>query len=77
MALIGSSIKSKFTGNNGIITGIDKKKLTVTFTYGGNIDVPLQKHEELFYMADETRDEINQFIEAQKKPRKQKEAENL
>ena len=70
MALIGTSIKSKLTGNNGIITGIDKKNLSVTFTYGGNINVPLLKYDELFIMPDRAREEIRTFIDSFKRKKK-------
>ena len=72
MSLIGTSIKSKLTGNKGIITGIDKKNLSVTFAYGGIISVPLQRHEDLFLMEDEARAELIEFIEANKKTKKTK-----
>ena len=70
MGLIGTSIKSKLTGNNGIITGIDKKNLSVTFTYGGNINVPLLKYDELFIMPDQAREVIRTFIDSFKRKKK-------
>ena len=75
MELIGTPIKSKFTGVNGTVTGIDKKNLFVTFTYGGNISVPLQKYEELFIMSDEAKELVREYIDSLKKARKKKEPE--
>ncbi|MBQ6478508.1 MAG: hypothetical protein IJI44_03975 [Erysipelotrichaceae bacterium] len=71
MSLIGTSIKSKLTGINGIITGIDKKNISVTFTYGGIISVPLQRHEDLLTMSEEARDELKEYIDSFKRSRKQ------
>ncbi|MBO4919542.1 MAG: hypothetical protein J5365_05235 [Erysipelotrichaceae bacterium] len=71
MSLIGTPIKSKLTNINGFITGIDKKNISVTFTYGGIITVPLQKHEELLSMSDEARQELLEYIESFKRTKKQ------
>ena len=71
MSLIGTPIKSKLTNINGFITGIDKKNISVTFTYGGIITVPLQKHEELLTMSDEARQELLEYIESFKRTKKQ------
>ena len=71
MSLIGTPIKSKLTNINGFITGIDKKNLSVTFTYGGIITVPLQKHEDLLSMSDEARQELLEYIESFKRTKKQ------
>ena len=71
MSLIGTPIKSKLTNINGFITGIDKKYISVTFTYGGIITVPLQKHEELLSMSDEARQELLEYIESFKRTKKQ------
>ena len=71
MSLIGTPIKSKLTNINGFITGIDKKNISVTFTYGGIITVPLQKHEELLSMSDEAREELLEYIESFKRTKKQ------
>lgn len=76
MSLIGTSIKSKLTGISGTITGIDKKNISVTFTYGGIITVPIQRHEDLLTMSDEARQELLEFIESFKK-KKQATEENL
>ena len=76
MSLIGTSIKSKLTGISGTITGIDKKHISVTFTYGGVITVPIQRHEDLLTMSDEAREELLEFIESFKK-KKQAAEENL
>ena len=71
MSLIGTPIKSKLMNINGFITGIDKKYISVTFTYGGIITVPLQKHEELLSMSDEARQELLEYIESFKRTKKQ------
>ena len=71
MSLIGTPIKSKLTNINGFITGIDKKNISVTFTYGGIITVPLQKHEDLLIMSDEAREELLEYIESFKRSKKQ------
>ena len=71
MSLIGTSIKSKLTGINGIITGIDKKNISVTFTYGGIISVPLHRHEDLLTMSEEARDELKEYIDSFKRSKKQ------
>ncbi len=71
MSLIGTSIKSKLTGISGFITGIDKKHISVTFTYGGVITVPIQRHEDLLTMSDEAREELLQYIESFKRTKKQ------
>ena len=71
MSLIGTPIKSKLTNINGFITGIDKKYISVTFTYGGIITVPLQKHEDLLSMSDEARQELLEYIESFKRTKKQ------
>ncbi len=71
MSLIGTSIKSKLTGISGTITGIDKKYISVTFTYGGVITVPIQRHEDLLTMSDEAREELLQYIESFKRTKKQ------
>ena len=71
MSLIGTPIKSKLTNINGFITGIDKKNISVTFTYGGIITVPLQKHEELLSMSDVAREELLEFIESFKRKKQE------
>ena len=71
MSLIGTPIKSQLTNINGFITGIDKKNISVTFTYGGIITVPLQKHEDLLSMSDEARQELLEYIESFKRTKKQ------
>ena len=74
MELIGMPIKSKFTGKKGAITGIDRKNLTVTFEYGGNINVPLREYDNLFTMSEEAKQMIDEHIESLK-PRRKKAVE--
>ena len=60
MSIIGSSIR---TDISGVITGIDKKKLLISFQYGGIISVPMNKYEDMLYVSEETKEEIRQYLE--------------
>ena len=50
MSVIGMNIKSRATGYNGVITGITKDKLSVSFRYSGIVELPIKKYEELLEM---------------------------
>lgn len=73
MSVIGMAIKSRATGSNGIITGISKDKLSVSFRYSGIVELPLKRYEELLEMEPEVKDAIEEFRESLKKPKKVKE----
>ncbi len=73
MDVIGMSIKSRATGSSGIITGIAKDKLSVSFQYSGSVDLPLAKYDQLLEVSDDVRQGIEEFRESLKKPRKVKE----
>ncbi len=73
MNVIGMSIKSRATGSSGVITGIEKGKLSVSFQYSGSVDLPLAKYDQLLEVSDEVREGIEEFKESLKKPRKAKE----
>ncbi len=70
MSLIGASITSRITGKKGAITGIDRKNLMVTFEYGGSINVPLRRYDDLFTMSEEAKQMIEDHIESLKPRRK-------
>lgn len=72
MSVIGMAIKSRATGSNGVITGISKDKLSVSFRYSGIVDLPLKKYEELLEMKPEVKEAIEEFRESLKKPKKVK-----
>ena len=74
MDVIGMSIRSRATGSSGIITGIAKDKLSVSFQYSGSVDLPLAKYDQLLEVSPEVREGIEEFRESLKKPRKVKEA---
>ena len=74
MDVIGMSIRSRATGSSGIITGIAKDKLSVSFQYSGSVDLPLSKYDQLLEVTPEVVAAIEEFKESLKKPRKVKEA---
>ncbi len=73
MSVIGMTIRSRATGSNGVITGITKDKLSVSFRYSGIINLPLKKYEELLEMEPEVKEAIEAYRESLKKPKKAKE----
>ena len=70
MDVIGKSIKSKATGLTGVITGISKDKLSVSFRYSGIVTVPIKKYEELLEVEPEVKEAIEEYRESLKKPKK-------
>ena len=72
MDVIGMSIKSRATGSTGVITGISKDKLSVSFRYSGIVVLPLKKYEELLEVEPEVREAIEAYRESLKKPKKEK-----
>ena len=70
MDVIGMSIRSRATGSSGIITGISKDKLSVSFQYSGVVDLPLAKYDQLLEVSPEVRDGIEEYRASLKKPRK-------
>ncbi|MCR4633971.1 MAG: hypothetical protein K5648_07600 [Erysipelotrichaceae bacterium] len=72
MSPIGKSIRSRATGSPGIITGITRDKLSVSFRYSGIVELPIKKYEELLEMNSEVREAIEQFRESVKRSRKKK-----
>jgi len=75
MGIIGMSIRSRATGSAGIITGISKDKLSVSFQYSGIIDLPLAKYDQLLEVTNEVREGIEEYRASLKKPRKKKEVQ--
>ncbi len=75
MGIIGMSIRSRATGSAGIITGISKDKLSVSFQYSGIIDLPLAKYDQLLEVTNEVREGIEEYRTSLKKPRKKKEVQ--
>ena len=69
MNIIGSSIRSRATDAIGIITGIDKKRLMVSFQYGGGIPVPLANYEQVLYVSDDLKEAIYNYRMSLKKQR--------
>ena len=63
MALKGRSVTSKASGITGMITGLDKNGLRVTFTKYQDVIVPLNKIGILLEMKDEVRNEITNAAE--------------
>ena len=77
MDVIGMSIRSRATGSPGIITGIAKDKLSVSFRYAGSVDLPLAKYDQLLEVSSEVREGIEKFKESLKRPRKVKTVEEV
>jgi len=75
MGIIGMSIRSRATGSAGIITGISKDKLSVSFQYSGIIDLPLAKYDQLLEVTNEVKEGIEEYRASLKKPRKKKEVQ--
>ena len=73
MGVVGMSIKSRATGSPGVITGISRDKLSVSFRYSGVVDLPIKKYEELLEVEPEVREAIEAYRESLKKPKKVKE----
>ncbi len=74
MDIVGMSIKSRATGSPGVITGISKDKLSVSFTYAGIIDLPIKKYEDLLEVGHDVKEAIEAFRESMKRTRKRKAA---
>jgi hypothetical protein len=72
MDVIGMSIRSRATGSSGIITGISKDKLSVSFQYSGSVDLPLAKYDQLLEVSPEVREGVEEFKASLKKARKTK-----
>ena len=70
MGVVGMSIKSRATGSPGVITGISKDKLSVSFRYSGVVDLPIKKYEELLEVEPEVREAIEAYRESVKRPKK-------
>ena len=72
MSPIGKSIRSRATESPGVITGITRDKLSVSFRYSGIVELPIKKYEELLEMKPEVREAIERFRESVKRSRKKK-----
>ena len=66
MPLKGSKIVSKASGLSGVITGIDKNGLKVTFTGFQDVTIPMIRAQELLKMDDETLGELHKEIRNRK-----------
>jgi len=73
MSLAGKTIKSSTTGTKGVIKGADKKNLIVSFTYFGDIVVPLRRYNELLVVSEEVKEEIEEYIASLNKTKKKTE----
>ena len=52
MSPIGKFIRSRATGSPGVITGITRDRLSVSFRYAGIVDLPIKKYAQLLEMKD-------------------------
>ena len=77
MDAIGMSIRSRATGSTGVITGISRDKLSVSFRYAGVVELPIKKYEELLEVSSEVREAIEKFRESVKRPRRGKAKEQV
>lgn len=77
MDVVGMSIRSRATGSPGVITGIAKDKLSVSFRYAGSVDLPLAKYDQLLEVTSEVREGIEEFRASLKRSRKTKVTEEL
>jgi|GEM_PF-1628960 hypothetical protein len=75
MSVIGKPIRSRATGSSGVITGITRDRLSVSFRYAGIVDLPIKKYEELLEVTPEVRDLIEAYRESVKRKRKRKVSE--
>lgn len=62
MSIIGKTVISKFTGKKGIITGIKENKVFVSFEYGGEISIPINKLENTLMLDQETKDALQEEL---------------
>ena len=62
MGLKGKSVCSKASGINGLITGIDKDGLKITFTKFQDIVVPLNRIDDLLKMDEETKEALKAAV---------------
>ena len=58
MSPIGKFIRSRATGSPGVITGITRDRLSVSFRYAGIVDLPIKKYDQLLEMKPEVKDAI-------------------
>lgn len=72
MDVIGMSIRSRATGSAGVITGISKDKLSVSFQYSGSVDLPLSRYDQLLEVPSAVKEGIEEFKASLKRPRKVK-----
>ena len=60
------------TGSAGVITGISKDKLSVSFQYSGSVDLPLSRYDQLLEVPSAVKEGIEEFKASLKRPRKVK-----
>lgn len=72
MSPIGKPIRSRATGSSGVITGISRDRLSVSFRYSGVVEMPIKKYEELLEVSPEVRKAIEEFRESIKRKRSKK-----
>ena len=73
MGIKDKPIRSKASGINGMITGIDKDGLIVTFTKFQDIRIPFDRIDQLLDMSKETREEIKEMATKLKPSKNKKE----
>ncbi len=75
MSPIGMFIRSRATGSPGVITGITRDRLSVSFRYAGIVDLPIKKYDQLLEMKPEVKDAIEKYRESVKRTRRKKTVE--
>ena len=70
MALKGSTVKSRASGNVGIITKVEDDFIKVSFAPGQDVPVPFEKAETLLLMDDEVKEEFLKEFESRNKETK-------
>lgn len=61
--IVNSSVISKFTGREGIITDIDKKNVYVNYECWASIPTSLEKYKDVLDVEDHINENINKYVE--------------
>lgn len=68
--IIGSSVNSKFTNAEGVITDVCRKALSINYECWESIPLDIKKHEELLVVDDYTKELINKYMQTYTEERK-------
>ena len=61
--IVNSSVISKFTGREGIITDIDKKNVYVNYECWASIPTSLEKYKDVLDVEEYINENINKYVE--------------